>query len=183
MKTLTLAALLAALALPAVAVAKVPPKVTVCGADACVTARDRAGAILPLVNGGTPAAPPPTALGGFRVRIVLQTGPSQYDRFSFWQVPALGLVRGADGTWMEMTNRTARALRGLTMDLEPLPASAVPRGGRPIGDSLPPQSYRVPAPAEDGGFPWWIAGLLAAAAALWMVVRTRLPRPSSQRAA
>jgi MYXO-CTERM domain-containing protein len=176
-----------ALGVPAAALAKEPVKATVCGANGCASSTDKA-AILPLVEGGPPAAKQPTAgAPAYRVRLTISVDDGskaqhrKTDTFTNWMSPRLRLVRGSEGTWMTM----------------PFPAARVPLGGRVAGtggDALPPQTYAPalernlpPAPSTDtdwaliGGI---VGGLFAALIALaGAVVRRRRARPTTHTAA
>jgi hypothetical protein len=174
---------LAMLALPAGVLAKEPVKATVCGADGCVTSNDSA-AILPLVEGGPPVATPPRAgAPAYRVRLTIATGPGARDSFTNWMSPELGLIRGAEGTWMTLPAATRAALLRVAGDLKPFPAERMPLSGNRTerGHSLPPETY-APAPGRTPvaatGTEWTlVAGIGAAAIGLLVaalaVVRRR----------
>jgi MYXO-CTERM domain-containing protein len=192
-----------ALGVPAAALAKEPVKATVCGANGCASSTDKA-AILPLVEGGPPAAKQPTAgAPAYRVRLTISVDDGsraqhrKTDTFTNWMSPTLRLVRGSEGTWMTMTAPTLAALRDVAREIRPFPAARVPLGGRVAGtggDALPPQTYApalernlAPAPSTDtdwaliGGI---VGGMFAALIALaGAVVRRRRARPTTHTAA
>src|SRR3954454_12112791 len=142
---LAAAAVLAALALPAAALAKEPVRATVWGADGCVTTKDRA-AMLPLMEGGPPAAGPEAGAPAYRVRLAIAAEDGgRPPAFTTWISPALSLMRGSDGAWLTLPHTTLAALRRLAGDLRPFPAARPPppaRGGAP-----PPRGAPRPAPA------------------------------------
>jgi hypothetical protein len=160
---------LAVLALPAGALAKEPVKATVCGADGCVTSKERA-AILPLVEGGPPVAAPPRAgAPAYRLRLTLATGAGRTDSFTNWMSPKLRLIRGSEGTWMTLPAATRAALLRVAGDLRPFPAERMPIGGRTAGrgESLPPETYAPAphrAPEAATSTHWTFMGAIGAAA-------------------
>jgi hypothetical protein len=187
-RLLSLITAVAALALPATAVAKEPVKATVCGAGGCVTSKDRA-AILPLTEGGPLAPGPSKGAPAYRVRLTIAAGETSSGRphtesFTTWFAPSLHRMRGADGTWMELPTATLAALRHVAPGLRPFPAARLPLGGQysgPGSDSLAPETYAPqPAPAPEasaGRSPLLLGGIgLAAIAALagtLLIVRRR----------
>ena len=190
--------LLAALALPADALAKEPVKATVCGANGCASSGDK-DAILPLVEGGPPASRLPTSgAPAYRVRLTIAAGPdasgTRRRTFTFtnWMSPQLGLIRGAEGTWMTMPATTLAALRRVARDIRPFPAARLPLGGRLVGpeggaplQSSAPEPARTPA---SGGTDWRLAGGLAAgvlamlAVAALAIAHRRRSRPPTEAA-
>lgn len=169
------AAAVAALGLPASAPAKEPVKATVCGANGCASSGDEE-AILPLVEGGPPAAKLPTAgAPAYRVRLTISLDGgtrghgAKTDTFTNWMSPTLRLVRGSEGTWMEMPAATLRALRRIARGIRPFPARRLPLDGRLTaahGGQLPPQSYRPPPEHTTAGDPsagmsWTVIGGIA----------------------
>jgi hypothetical protein len=183
---------LAALALPATALAKEPVKATVCGAGGCVTSKDKA-AILSLAEGGPPAPGPAKGAPAYRVRLTIAAGetPSgkpHTESFTTWFAPSLHRMRGSDGTWMELPAATLAALRQVAPALRPFPAARLPLGGQysgPGSDSLAPETY-APTPAQApeasaGPGPLLLGGIglaaLAAVAGALLIVRRRREPP------
>jgi hypothetical protein len=192
---------LAALGLPAAALAKEPVKATVCGANGCASSEDK-DAILPLVEGGPPTTElPKVGAPAYRVRLTISVDDGSMaqrrktDTFTNWMSPTLRLVRGSEGTWMTMPAPTLAALRHVARGIQPFPAARLPLGGRfpaPDGDALPPQTY-APAlertAAPESGTDWVliggiVAGMFAAlAAAAGAVVHRRRTKPPTEPAA
>lgn len=164
MRTVTtvLAALLLLAAVPAVA--KEVRSASVCGADGCSPITEGHEGML----GGAPALKGPTAAEPFvRLRFAFAE-PGSDRRVTVRNVflPKSGLLLADDGTWMLPGD--VAALRRIARTVEPLPASRMPGAVQPAPPApVPPAA--APEPADDGGFPWWIALVavpLAAAALL-----------------
>jgi hypothetical protein len=192
---------LAALGLPAAALAKEPVKATVCGANGCASSEDK-DAILPLVEGGPPVATlPKVGAPAYRVRLTISVDDGstaqrrKTDTFTNWMSPKLRLVRGSAGTWMTMPAPTLAALRHVARGIQPFPAARLPFGGRlggPEGGALPPQTY-APAlqrtTARAPGTDWVLIGGIAAgmfaalAAGAAAVVHRSRTKPPTQAAA
>ena len=198
-RRLAIATVLVALALPAEALAKEPVKATVCGADGCATSEDK-DAILPLVEGGPPAATPPTAgAPAYRVRLTIAVdagrggGRRETDTFATWMVPTLGLIRGSEGTWMTLPAATLAALRRVAGDIRPFPAARLPLGGSGDNGASPsptvaPPPKAVPARSTGadrtlfGGIAGGVLAALACAAVAITVARRRRGGPPTQAA-
>src|SRR3954454_1357157 len=121
-----LLAVLAALALPATALAKEPVKATVCGAGGCNDTKD-GQTMMALAEGGDFTGGPPSAgAPGFKVHLTFRDGKRSIGAFNVWHVPSLRLMRTEDGIWMRMTAAGLAALRRVAGDLQPLPADAIP---------------------------------------------------------
>jgi hypothetical protein len=187
-----------ALAMPASAFAKEPVKATVCGANGCASSEDK-DAILPLVEGGPPATKLPTAgAPAYRVRLTISvddgSGHGRTDTFTNWMSPALGLVRGSEGTWITMPAATLAALRRVARDIRPFPAARLPLGGR-LGDlesGVVRAPVHAPAPAlaadPTSGTDWTLIGgiaggvLAALAGAAVVIARRRQGTPPTHAA-
>src|SRR5262245_46398640 len=187
-RRLALIPALAVLVLPASALAKEPVKATVCGAGGCVTSQDRA-AILPLTEGGPLAPGPSQGAPAYRVRLTIAMGDRR-EAFTTWFAPSLHLMRGSDGTWMELPAATLAALRHVAPDLRPFAAARLPLGGHysgPGSDSMAPETF-APAPvheASSGPSPLLIGGITAAAALAGLIgalllARRRRSEPSGR---
>jgi hypothetical protein len=183
-RRLALLPALAALVLPAPALAKEPVKATVCGAGGCVTSKDRV-AILPLTEGGPMAPGPSTGAPAYRVRLTIATEGAERVTFTTWVAPSLQLMRGSDGTWMELPAATLAALRHVAPDLRPFAAARLPLGGQytgPGSDSLAPETFApTPAPAEPstGSSPLLFGGIAVLAftgLAIAFLLARRRPR-------
>src|SRR3954469_20936506 len=112
----SLALALAAVALFAVtASAKRIVRAEVCGADACTTLRG--AAMMDIVDGGPPTSPPPEAAPFYEARVPVEVETGHRDTWTTAFVPAYGLLRGSDGTWLHPPIQTEiackRAARGL----------------------------------------------------------------------
>jgi hypothetical protein len=190
----------AALLLPAGALAKEPVKATVCGADGCARSEDKQ-AILPLMEGGPPASGlPKTGAPAYRVRVTIATeagarpGRGKTETFTTWMSPALGLIRGSEGTWITLPAATLAALRHVAGGIRPFPAARLPLGGRLVApeDGSPARQVHAPAhapvPAASPGTTGTLlaaigGGALAALAALVVLARRRRRRPPGRPAA
>ena len=168
MKTLPLA-VLAALALPATAVAKEVVKVTACGTNGCQSSNDGKVIAAILGTGNSTGGAPKAAGPGYKVRAIVNEGDRRIATFANWHVPSLRLIRAEDGTWMEMTAAGAAALRRLARNLRPFAARRIPLVAPAPRGALPPQTYNVaerptvPQTASDGGgLAWWPFVVLAA---------------------
>jgi hypothetical protein len=149
----------------------------ICGADGCTTVRGAALNIL--VNGGPPTDPPKGAAPFYEARITIETEKGHRETFKNAFVPAYGLTRGGDGTWMHTLPPAEavfkRAARGLTAfpasDLGPIPS---PTQARVVEVVTPPAD---PAPVRDDGSWWLIASLgLAGVLTVWGLARYALRR-------
>jgi hypothetical protein len=172
-----LALALAALTLfAATASAKRIVRAEVCGADACTTLRG--AAMMDIVDGGPPASPPRAAAPFYEARVTVEVGKGQRDTWTTRFVPAYGLLRGSDGTWMDAPVQTEvafkRAARGL--------GAASPAGKLgPLGSAVvrPPAD---PAPVDDGDSTWLIAAVglaaLLSVSGLTLFARRRAGRSS-----
>ena len=189
MKTL-LIALVAALALPAGAIAKELESAQVCGADGCTEAKDKKALVAVFEDGGPPSTPPAKGAPFYRVTIHIKGDPQAGHLLV---APAAHRVRGFDGTWLSMPARNRRVWVAATRDVRPFPASKLP-GVDPdasppaTGGSLPPHTYNVAGrpkalgATDDGGSGWWVpagiaALLVATAAGLVLSRRQRRERP------
>jgi hypothetical protein len=179
-----LALALAALTLfAATASAKRIVRAEVCGADACTTLRG--AAMMDIVDGGPPASPPRAAAPFYEARVTVEVGKGQRDTWTTRFVPAYGLLRGSDGTWMDAPVQTEvafkRAARGLGAAfaagklgaLGSAPAARVVEVVRPPAD---------PAPVDDGDSTWLIAAVglaaLLSVSGLTLFARRRAGRSS-----
>jgi len=153
----------AALALPTAASAKEIVSVQTCGAAGC----DDVTAI------AAPAAPPDRPAPFYRVKVAVKAGQER-STFSFLYVPSLQKVRADDGSWLNPTTVSLRALDRIVRGQRPLPAArlALPSPGEAPPPSPPAADGRLPAAA-------WAFGIAGAAAiagcALVLVLRRRGP--------
>jgi hypothetical protein len=167
----------AALALPAAAASKEIEHVNACGAAGCddVTSIAAPAAL----DGGGRANPPGAAAPFFRIEVKVRAGDA-HDGWSFLYVPSAQKVQGDDGTWMNPTTASLRALDRLVKGLEPLPADRLALPSTPGEAPAPPP----PAAADSGGgsAAAWAFGLAGAGAllvsGLILVLRRRGPRPA-----
>jgi hypothetical protein len=172
-KLLTTALALAALALaPGPAAAKGIAAATVCGANGCEEVKDHA-LLMPLAEGGPPAAGPEQRGDFYTVRIEVDL-EDVADSFRVLALPVQRMLRGADGTWMRMSNRTAVALAEAAQGLKVFPASRIPPDRRArVAEVVEP-----PAQRETRGAPWVAIVLGAAGAALAAALAVRRLRGS-----
>src|SRR4051794_13991056 len=162
-----------ALALAAVALFTATPsakrivRAEVCGADACTTLRG--AAMMDIVDGGPPTSPPRGSAPFYEARVTVEVQKGQRDTWRTAFVPASGLLRGSDGTWMDAPAQTEvafkRAARGLGAAF---PASRLGAlGSAPAARAVvrPPDDA---APVDDGDATWAIAAAgLAALVSVW----------------
>ena len=161
----------AVLALPAAASAKEIASVQACGADGCDDVTTLASPAV--LDGGGRGNPPAGAAPFFRFKVEVKAGHER-GHWSFLYVPSADKVRGDDGSWMNPTTASLRALDRLTHGRRPLPASrlALPTPGEAPAPPPPAADSSVPAAAWAFG----IAGAAAlAACALILVIRRRGP--------
>ena len=161
-----------ALALPAAAAAKEIVAVQACGTGGCedVTAITSHAAL----DGGGRANPPGRAAPFFRINVKVKAG-GETGGWKFLYVPSAQKVRGDDGSWMNPTTASLRALDRIVQGLRPLPAArlALP--------STPGEAPAPPPPATSDGVPaavwaFGLAGVAAlAACGLFLVLRRRGP--------
>jgi hypothetical protein len=151
-------ALLLCLVLAAPAQAKEILSATVCGANGCVTSRDR-DLIAGLVAGGDPVDPPTVAAPFFRVRLAFgEENGKVMERFWMHFMPKGELIRGPDGTWVRATDAYTGALKKVVNpSMEAYPAARL----APLLAGEPPPSR--PA-TEDGGIAATTVGLVGGGA-------------------
>src|SRR5687768_13260372 len=102
MRRLTLCfALVLPLALATSVAAKEVVGAKVCGASDCREVKDER-AMAAYAEGGPPTDPPDQASGWYRVELTVR-GDGERITFATTLVPAAGLMRGEDGTWMPMS--------------------------------------------------------------------------------
>lgn len=135
------------------AAAKEAVSATVCGASDCREVTDQS-MLQPILEGGPPTDPPRRAAGWYRATLTLH-GEGGTSRFSNVVVPAAGMVRNEEGTWMPMTPAGARAYAKITSGLVARPASTL----RGLPAAAP--SHASPTP-DDSTFPWVLAAALGA---------------------
>src|SRR4051794_38700256 len=174
MKTL-LIALVAALALPAGAIAKELESAQICGAAGCTEAKDKQALVAVFEDGGPRSTPPTKGAPFYRVTIHIKGDPQAGHLLV---APAADRVRGFDGTWFSMPARNRRVWAAATHDVRPFPASKLPdvdpNASPPMtGGALPPRTYNAAGPpkapfaSDDGGIDWWVpAGIAAALVAM-----------------
>src|SRR4051794_24015812 len=97
----------AALAAPAAATAKEIEHVTACGAGGCDDVTNVASPAA--LDGGGRGNPPTRAAAFFRIEVKVRSDDS-HDGWTFLYVPSAQKVRGDDGTWMNPTTTSLRAL-------------------------------------------------------------------------
>jgi hypothetical protein len=179
-----LALALAAVALfAATASAKRIVRAEVCGADACTTVHG--AAMMDIVDGGPPTSPPREPAPFYEARVTVEVDKGQRDTWTTAFVPASGLLRGSDGTWMDAPTQTEvafkRAARGLggafpASRLGPLGSAPRPR----VVEVVRPPADR--APVDGGGSTWVIAAVglaaLVSGCALARFARRRAGRSS-----
>jgi hypothetical protein len=169
-------AAIALLVIVPAASAKVVHSAVICGDGGCasISKQDGRPRLQALAEGGNVVGPPAHGAPYYRVNVEIRGGDARARYTNHW-VPSLDLIRGQDGTWMEMPAEGKAGLAALTAKLKPLPASTLPLSAS--ADSLAMARIAaistpapvVTAPSNDGGgFPWsWI---LAAAAAAGLTV-------------
>ena len=155
-RPLTTVVLLAALLVPAgPAHAKGVIAAKVCGADDCRAASEDQQRSL-LLEGGAPTDPPSSSAGWYRVTVTVgDENARHHDRFDVAVLPRERLLRGAEGTWMPLSDEAAHAYAAAAAGLKPLPASRLRLRDAP--------ESRGTIPAGDG-FPWIIGVVLVVAA-------------------
>jgi hypothetical protein len=174
-----LALLTAALLLPAAAQAKGILGAKVCGDEGCVRVGHVAGGDQALM-GGPPVSAPKERAPFFRIRFKIGEDGKAFGFVRTLYVPSAQLVRGDDGTWMNVPSDTLDALNRLTRGIQPYPAERLNDILRPYRSSAAAASPAPPRPSsDDGGGPpaaLW-AGLaalaLAALAATATIMRRR----------
>jgi hypothetical protein len=173
--------------------AKVVHSVVVCGAGGCASfsKQDGGPGLQALAEGGDIVGPPAHGAPHYRVNVEIR-GADERVRFVNHWVPSLNLIRGEQGTWMEMPAEGKAVLAELTAKLKPLPASSLPLSAS--ADSLAMAritAVSTPAPtvtgasSHGGGFPWpWIVGatgaLLAGLVLTTAARRRRRIKPSGR---
>jgi hypothetical protein len=174
------------LLLPSSASAKEISKITVCGAQDCVslTAKHGDDRLMVFAQGG-PATTRPRAAGWYRLTMFVSEGADQPT--SSWSndwVPSAGRLRadepGGRHAWLTVPADTQSALKGLADGLEPYPARLLNRPG-----AVPPAAQvsevvnppAAPAPHAAGRPPWtWLAaGGVALLLALALAGRSARP--------
>jgi hypothetical protein len=169
---LALALALAALALlPAFAAAKEIVKAEVCGATGC---REVTGSVvMDLPDYGPPTDPPKEAAPFYTARLTMRVDDGKLQTIDTTFVPRYGLMRAADGTWMDAPIQTENAFKRAARGLEASPASELGPVPTPIAAQVDEivRAPADPAPVDDGSSGWLIAGLgLAGALATWALV-------------
>jgi len=148
-----LIALAPLVAAPTAAPAKEVTSATICGAAGCTSSDDKAAVAAGVENGGPPTTPPRHGAAFYRITVHIKGDP---EPLRLLVAPAIGRVRGADGTWFALPQRAANAWRD------------VARGGRPFEPSalLPPHTSTaapVPSTQPTGGTSWGLIGGITAA--------------------
>ena len=152
-----LMALSALVAAPAAAPAKEVTSATVCGAAGCKSTDDKAAVAAAVENGGPPTTPPRHRAAFYRITVQIKGDP---EPFRLLIAPSIGRVRGPDGTWFSLPQRTGNAWRDVVRGVRPFEPSALPSVE---GTSTAPP---VPAKQPAGGASWgMIAGATAAVVA------------------
>src|SRR4051812_35714591 len=121
---------LAAIALLVVtpaASAKQVHSAVICGTGACVNVSKHDGGpgLQALAEGGDIVGPPAHAAPHYRVTVEIRGGEERFHFVNQW-VSSLNLIRGEQGTWMEMPPQGKATLAELTVKLTPLSASTLP---------------------------------------------------------
>jgi hypothetical protein len=163
-----------ALAVPAAAHAKEIASVSVCGAAGCDDVTTIATPAT--LDGGGRGNPPGSAAPFYRVKVRVRAADEERVGWTFLYVPSVQKVRGDDGTWMNPTSESLRALDRIVAGRRPLPAS------RLVLPTASAETAAPPTPARpSGGVPAavWAFGAAGAAAlaacALLLVLRRRGP--------
>ena len=114
------------LAVPAAAKEVVGAKV--CGASDCRQVDDDR-ALEALSQGGPSTGGPGRARAFYRVEVIVAGEGEERFRFGLHVVPAGGLMRGEDGTWMAMSPQALASFRAATAGLAPKPRRALRGAG------------------------------------------------------
>jgi hypothetical protein len=144
-----------------VASAKGISAVEICGASACREVPERSLGAFPASGG--PQVPPPIRRSAWYSATVTFRADHAYDSFRLTVVPSQGLMRGEDGSWMQLSFRSVKQIRRAAKGLPPFPAStlsgvssqpASASGSMDLPDPVQPSS----SDPDGGGTPWpWIA--------------------------
>lgn len=154
-----------------------------CGADDCRMVTDGHLAMV-LSAGGPPTSGPEQARPWYRVTLTVRaeqgSGEVFVDRFSIAAVPSVRLLRGVDGTWMQMEPGAAAGYARVTAAIEPRPPRTLPGVGEDahlpaarVDEVVEPPD--VSRPAGKGSLAWLskILGGLVAVGLLGLVVTLR----------
>jgi hypothetical protein len=147
----------------------------VCGASQCRQVDDER-ALAALSEGG-PAAPGPKGVSGFyRAKLTVAGEGEDRFRFELAVVPAAGMLRAEDGTWMPVSETAAAQLRRVTRGLEPIPAAKLGSLAGPEPVEARVDEVVVADPDPSGSSPWWpwaLGGAALVAGLLLLPVRRR----------
>src|SRR5262245_44305608 len=119
--------LIALLVVAPAAAAKQVHSAVVCGSGGCVSVsrHDGGSELQALAEGGNIVGPPAYGAPYYRVTVEIRGGDERFRFVNHW-VPSLHLIRGEQGTWMEMPTEGRAVLAELTAELKPLAASTLP---------------------------------------------------------
>jgi hypothetical protein len=177
---LALAAAVAALAmLPGTAQAKVVMSLVACGSSGCIDVTESGKVGHAVLDGGAPIIGPSRAEPFLRLRYGIGDGKELVERFTTTFLPASGLIRNADGTWMRMDADGVALLRERTRGVEPFAASRLELPAAATRVEPAPASGAPGAPDDGRGLPVWVlvsAAVAAALAALALVPWARARR-------
>jgi hypothetical protein len=137
-----IAAILAALALPAAATAKEISSLAVCGPAACHTVKADRAALRGFLEGGYETTAPKSSSAFFEVKAKITHEGQDAGGFTVQYARAFNLIRAeaefGKHRWLRPADVTARALRRAARGLRPYPA-----------EKLAPVREPSPAPAEN----------------------------------
>lgn len=165
--------------------AKEVHRAVVCGAGGCASfsKQDGGPGLQALAEGGDIVGPPADGAPHYRVTVEIR-GEGARDRFRSHWVPSLNLIRGEQGTWMEMLAKGKAVLAELTVTVRPLPAATLPLSAS--ADSLAMAritAISTPAPtvmaasSRGEGLPWpWIVAAAPGLVVFMVMITVRRRR-------
>ena len=122
----------------------------VCGEDGCVRVGSVAGGDAALY-GGPPASAPKERAPFFRIRFKIGEDSKSFGYIRTLYVPSAQLVRGDDGSWMNVPTETLTALNRLTRGVQPYPAAKLSDIFRPYRSDAAAATPAPPRPASSDG--------------------------------
>jgi hypothetical protein len=180
---LALAAAVAALAvLPGAAHAKVVMSLVACGSSGCIDVTESGKVGHAVLDGSAPIIGPSRAEPFLRLRYGIGDGKELVERFTTTFLPASGLIRNADGTWMRMDPDGVALLRTRTRGLEPFAASRLELPAAARRGEAAPAAGAPAAPDDGGGLPAWVLISAAVAVALAALALALVPAARARRA-
>ena len=154
--------LVCSLVFAAQAAAKEIVAAKVCGATDCREVKDER-AIAALAEGGPPTTGPTKATGFYRLELTAK-GEGELFTWSNHVSLSTGLMRGDDGTWMQLPPSALAAHRRVARGLEPLPARTFERIQSPparVDEVVEPPAQPVASDSGGGVSVWpFAAGAL-----------------------